>query len=76
VDSQSEDGVVKQDPKLPNIEHLFHELTSEWEDRIKNWLKEGKKDVGSYLWPLRVHLSGKTKSPSPFELLAIQKTKV
>ncbi len=53
------------------LEKLFFEITQEWETRIKKWLKAGNYDVGSYLWPLRVHLSGKTKSPSPFELLSI-----
>jgi glutamyl-tRNA synthetase len=41
------------------------------EQQIKTWLKDNNKDTGSYLWPLRVTLSGKQKSPSPFELLAI-----
>jgi glutamyl-tRNA synthetase len=41
------------------------------ESEIKKWLQETEKDTGSYLWPLRVALSGKTKSPSPFEILAI-----
>ncbi len=41
------------------------------ETKVKMWLSENKKDTGSYLWPLRVALSGKQKSPSPFELLSI-----
>jgi glutamyl-tRNA synthetase len=41
------------------------------EQQVKTWLSDNKKDTGSYLWPLRVTLSGKQKSPSPFELLAI-----
>ena len=45
--------------------------TLNWESIIKKWLMDNNKDVGSYLWPLRVSLSGKQKSPSPFELLSI-----
>ncbi len=55
------------------IKEQLTNLINEWENSIKNWLKEGNRDTGSYLWPLRVHLSGKTKSPSPFELLAIKR---
>jgi glutamyl-tRNA synthetase len=47
------------------------EHTSKLEIRIKQWLSDNKKDTGSYLWPLRVALSGKAKSPTPFEILAI-----
>jgi glutamyl/glutaminyl-tRNA synthetase len=45
--------------------------TLNWETLIKKWLTDNQKDTGSYLWPLRVALSGKQKSPSPFELLSI-----
>jgi nondiscriminating glutamyl-tRNA synthetase len=44
---------------------------SQWEELIKKWLNEHQKDTGSYLWPLRVALSGQQRSPSPFELLSI-----
>jgi glutamyl-tRNA synthetase len=47
------------------------ENTSNLETAIKAWLMLNQKDTGSYLWPLRVALSGKQKSPSPFELLSI-----
>jgi glutamyl-tRNA synthetase len=47
------------------------ENTTSLEIAIKSWLTKNNKDTGSYLWPLRVTLSGKQKSPSPFELLAI-----
>lgn len=42
-----------------------------FETEIKNWLTQNQKPVGDYLWPLRVGLSGQSKSPSPFELLAV-----
>ncbi|MBC7472203.1 MAG: glutamate--tRNA ligase [candidate division SR1 bacterium] len=47
------------------------ENTSNLETTMKAWLMANQKDTGSYLWPLRVALSGKQKSPSPFELLSI-----
>jgi glutamyl/glutaminyl-tRNA synthetase len=45
--------------------------TKLWEDELKLWISENNKDAGSYFWPLRTTLSGKAKSPSPFEILAI-----
>jgi glutamyl/glutaminyl-tRNA synthetase len=44
---------------------------SQWETFIKNWLTSNSYDTGTYLWPLRVALSGVDRSPSPFELLAV-----
>jgi glutamyl/glutaminyl-tRNA synthetase len=57
-----------------NIDQLpteFQKLAQNWETELKNWLSQNNKDAGSYFWPLRVALSGKAKSPSPFEILAI-----
>jgi glutamyl/glutaminyl-tRNA synthetase len=45
--------------------------TELWEDELKTWINANIKDAGSYFWPLRTALSGKAKSPSPFEILAI-----
>jgi Anticodon binding domain/NUDIX domain len=45
--------------------------TKLWEDELKSWIGTNNKDAGSYFWPLRTALSGKAKSPSPFEILAI-----
>jgi glutamyl/glutaminyl-tRNA synthetase len=45
--------------------------TKLWEDELKSWVSVNGKDAGSYFWPLRTALSGKAKSPSPFEILAI-----
>jgi len=53
------------------IEIALTNLASKWETELKKWLVENGKEAGSYLWPLRVALSGRQKSPSPFELLAI-----
>lgn len=57
------------DPRQVN--ELFQHVTTVFELVLKDWLSTYQKDVGSYLWPLRVALSGKERSPSPFELLAI-----
>jgi len=53
------------------IESGLAEMTSTWENLLKTWISENGKDAGSYFWPLRVALSGKQKSPSPFEILSI-----
>ena len=45
--------------------------SEKWEEYLKTWIKNNNKDAGSYFWPLRVALSGKQKSPSPFEILSI-----
>jgi Anticodon binding domain/NUDIX domain len=45
--------------------------TKLWENEMKSWVSENNKDAGSYFWPLRTALSGKAKSPSPFEILAV-----
>jgi glutamyl-tRNA synthetase len=37
---------------------------------IFNWIKEGGKKNGDYLWPLRVALTGLKNSPGPFEVAA------
>ncbi len=58
----------------PNLNEKFLNLATTFETKIKLWLQENQKDTGSYLWPLRVSLSGKLKSPSPFEILAILDT--
>ncbi|MBU0646671.1 glutamate--tRNA ligase [Patescibacteria group bacterium] len=39
------------------------------EQAIKGYIKDNNLDNGSVLWPTRVALSGKSASPSPFELL-------
>ena len=40
------------------------------ETHIKSFIKENEWGNGDTLWPLRVALSGKEKSPSPFDLIA------
>jgi nondiscriminating glutamyl-tRNA synthetase len=49
----------------------FNELYQLIEIDIKAWLNSNNYDVGSYLWPLRTTLSGKIKSASPFEIIAL-----
>lgn len=43
------------------------------ERMIVTYLQEEEKPLGNYLWPLRVALSGKKASPSPFEIMAVLK---
>lgn len=41
------------------------------ENKIKQWIEDNKLGVGDTLWPMRASLSGKDKSPSPFEIASI-----
>ena len=41
------------------------------EAAVKKYIEEGSYQNGNVLWPLRAALSGKEKSPNPFELLWI-----
>jgi len=42
-----------------------------WEELIKEFLTDSDMDFGGTLWPLRLALSGRERSPSPFELLGV-----
>jgi len=53
---------------LYNIEDIE---VSSIENFIKTAIKNENKQMGEILWPLRVSLSGKEKSPSPFEIISI-----
>ena len=68
---QSEKSNLKDAVFTSQISSQFEFLVSSIEQDIKTWLSDNQKDTGSYLWPLRVALSGKLRSPSPFELLSI-----
>jgi glutamyl/glutaminyl-tRNA synthetase len=57
--------------EVNELTKLHLDLAAKWELKLKSWIGENQKDAGSYFWPLRVALSGKEKSPSPFEILAI-----
>lgn len=54
-----------------NLDVKFKAVTDYLENEIKSWLNQNEYQPGNFLWPLRVALSGKLKSPSPFEILAI-----
>ncbi|MEI6728832.1 MAG: NUDIX domain-containing protein [bacterium] len=55
----------------PDLDAKFKSVTDYLENEIKSWLNQNEYQAGNFLWPLRVALSGKLKSPSPFEILAI-----
>jgi glutamyl-tRNA synthetase len=70
-----EQGLEKTKNYLQQVSELLKDVSDDdWNyDGIKNTLdgyaeKEGK---GNVLWPLRVTLSGKDKSPDPYELASI-----
>lgn len=56
--------------KIEDLEAFFANTVLDLETQTKQWLTNNNYDLGSYLWPLRVTLSGSQKSPSPFELLS------
>ena len=62
---------VLLESQINNLPMALESHTKLWEDELKTWINENNKDAGSYFWPLRTALSGKSKSPSPFEILAI-----
>ena len=53
------------------LETYLDQATMWWENKIKEYLVSENKDFGEYLWPLRLALSGKAKSPSAFEIVTI-----
>lgn len=53
--------------KIPETNWTVVEL----EELIISTLKAEEKPLGDYLWPLRVALSGKKASPSPFEIASV-----
>ncbi len=63
-----------------NLEILLEKLSqigeSEWnavelEKRIVDWLRGENKQLGDFLWPMRVALSGRKASPGPFEIALV-----
>ncbi|MFH1712068.1 MAG: glutamate--tRNA ligase [Patescibacteria group bacterium] len=75
----------KQDAleQLTNIRNVISEMNDQAfeksesiEKQIKEYIEKNELQNGNVLWPLRVALSGKEKSASPFELLwALKKEK-
>ena len=57
--------------QINNLPIGLESQTKLWENELKDWIIKNEVDAGSYFWPLRTALSGKSKSPSPFEILAI-----
>jgi glutamyl-tRNA synthetase len=51
------------------IEKNAWEKTIEKNNENDLWIYAGKEGRGKVLWPLRVALSGETKSPDPFEIM-------
>lgn len=68
---------ITAEETIKNLEEIKNNLNNldigEWtkeklEEDIVSWLKEQNKKLGDYLWPMRVALSGRKASPSPFEI--------
>lgn len=70
----SKDEVKKILPELTEILNTISDQS--WnkealEIEIKKWIREHGYQNGSVLWPLRVALSGRDKSPGPFEIAEV-----
>ena len=66
----SNDAVVKYLVEVKKIiEEKKWEEISEKDDASDLWVYASKEGRGKVLWPLRVALSGKEKSPDPFEIM-------
>jgi len=65
------DAVKKLITEFPADSFSRRNARADYEQSIKNLIKEMSWTNGETLWPLRVALSGQEKSPSPFELLEV-----
>jgi len=72
---ENPEGLQKTKDYLRKVSELLQSIPDEaWNyDGIRNTLTEyaDQEGKGNVLWPLRVALSGKEKSPDPFELASI-----
>ncbi len=57
--------------ELAGLPDYLWASTDDLEHHIKEWITRRAWQNGPVLWPLRVALSGREKSPSPFELLHV-----
>ncbi len=69
---------MKEIKIVKNLKWCYNIITNTEESRfeeieniIKSELNKNNLNFGEYLWPLRVCLSGKSQSPSPFEIINI-----
>lgn len=56
---------------LSNLSEKDFQNEKKIEDKIKKFIEEKNLGVGETLWPMRVALSGRSASPSPFTIAAI-----
>jgi glutamyl-tRNA synthetase len=71
--------ITAQETKA-NLETLLEKLSqfneAEWntielEKNVVDWLRAENKQLGDFLWPMRVALSGRKASPGPFEIALV-----
>jgi glutamyl/glutaminyl-tRNA synthetase len=61
---------IKDDTGNSLSDYLVQQ-SSIWEENIKKYLTDNNLDFALHLWTLRVALSGRKQSPTPFEILSI-----
>jgi len=64
-------AIVTKNITTSAIKGKFVQISTVWEQVLKDWIRLTGRDTGACLHPLRVAISGMRQSPSPFELLAI-----
>lgn len=70
----NQDGLLKTKEYLKEVYNILSNFKGEWEyASLKDTVMNYSKDIGNgeVLWPLRVSLSGKEKSPDPFEIASL-----
>lgn len=74
--SMSNESFLQTKTSLCELSAWLTEQTFDWgpmmlEGKIKAWILGSSKKAGDVLWPMRVALSGREASPSPFEIAGI-----
>ncbi|MCC7160578.1 glutamate--tRNA ligase [Candidatus Nomurabacteria bacterium] len=69
----NKDSTIKFLIELKKIieENDWEKILNKSEENNKLWLYAGEKGRGKVLWPLRFALSGRQKSPDPFEIMKV-----
>jgi glutamyl-tRNA synthetase len=63
--------VIHSNPNSTNLLLDYTNLYRGLDEDIKGYMKANEMPFGSYLYPLRMALSGQQQSPSPFEIMAV-----
>ena len=62
------ENLVKLEDLIITLDNRNFIKIKSLEEKVINWIKQNNYGVGDILWPMRVALSGRQNSPSPFEI--------